>query len=182
MPELEHVRTALGEAQRVGIIGATSLDDEIDHARLMSRAVPSSASLVVDLGSGGGLPALVIAALHPDLALLLVERRAKRADVLRRSVRALGWDDRVTVVAEDVSVVHRRGMHTGVADAVTARAFGSPAATLVAAVPFLGPSGVVICSDPPGSDGGRWSVFEEAGWRLESIDEGVAVLRRCLIR
>ena len=55
---------------------------------------------LVDLGSGGGLPGLVLADAYPERAITLVDRREKRTDFLRRAVRRLGW--------EHVTVMHRR--------------------------------------------------------------------------
>ena len=56
---------------------------------------PASAGTVVDLGSGGGVPGLVIARARPDLRVVLVDRRSSRTDHLSRLVRRLGLDDRV---------------------------------------------------------------------------------------
>jgi 16S rRNA (guanine527-N7)-methyltransferase len=47
-------------------------------------------SRVLDVGSGVGLPGVVVAAHLPDLALELVERRRKRAAFLRMAVAAVG--------------------------------------------------------------------------------------------
>jgi 16S rRNA (guanine527-N7)-methyltransferase len=44
----------------------------------------------LDLGSGPGFPGLVIAALHPNMPVVLVESRARRAEFLERCVTALG--------------------------------------------------------------------------------------------
>ena len=52
----------------------------VAHADAFAAALPSSAA-VVDLGSGGGLPGLVIAVRRPDLRLTLVERRAHAAPI-----------------------------------------------------------------------------------------------------
>ena len=43
---------------------------------------------MVDLGSGGGVPGLVIARARPDLRLVLVDRRAARTDHLDPPGRA----------------------------------------------------------------------------------------------
>ena len=45
---------------------------------------------VLDLGSGAGLPGLVLAALRPDLQIVLVEPLLRRATFLREAVEALG--------------------------------------------------------------------------------------------
>ncbi len=85
----------------------------------MSEIIPSGAS-VVDVGSGAGLPGIVLAVARPDLSITLVEPLARRTAFLSEAVTALGLDATVTVVrgrAEDVV----DGPPAG-ADVVTARA------------------------------------------------------------
>ncbi len=48
------------------------------------------AGVVVDVGSGGGFPGLVIAAVAPGVEVHLVEARRKRADLLGEMAEALG--------------------------------------------------------------------------------------------
>ncbi|MDT8280492.1 MAG: 16S rRNA (guanine(527)-N(7))-methyltransferase RsmG, partial [Erythrobacter sp.] len=43
----------------------------------------------LDLGSGPGFPGLVIAALHPNMPMVLVESRSRRAEFLARCIAAL---------------------------------------------------------------------------------------------
>ncbi len=43
----------------------------------------------LDLGSGPGFPGLVIAALHPNMPVVLVESRARRVEFLERVIAAL---------------------------------------------------------------------------------------------
>jgi len=43
----------------------------------------------LDLGSGPGFPGLVIAALHPNMPVVLVESRSRRAEFLTRCIAAL---------------------------------------------------------------------------------------------
>lgn len=43
----------------------------------------------LDLGSGPGFPGLVIAALHPNMPVVLVESRSRRAEFLARCIAAL---------------------------------------------------------------------------------------------
>ena len=44
----------------------------------------------MDLGTGAGFPGIVIAALRPELPVVLVESRARRVEFLEASARALG--------------------------------------------------------------------------------------------
>ena len=60
-----------------------------DSAQLL-RAVPRGTSPWLDLGTGAGFPGLVIAAMRPDIAVVLVESRKKRVDWLTRAASELG--------------------------------------------------------------------------------------------
>jgi 16S rRNA (guanine527-N7)-methyltransferase len=89
------------------------------NCAVMSSLVPKGAS-VVDVGSGAGLPGIVLAVARPDLSITLVEPLARRTAFLSEAVTALGLEAIVTVVrgrAEDVV----DGPPAG-ADVVTARA------------------------------------------------------------
>jgi 16S rRNA (guanine527-N7)-methyltransferase len=84
-----------------------------------SEMIPIGAS-VVDVGSGAGLPGIVLAVARPDLTITLVEPLARRTAFLSEAVTALGLDATVTVVrgrAEDLA-----SGPSVAADVVTARA------------------------------------------------------------
>ena len=92
------------------------------NCAVMSEIIPIGAS-VVDVGSGAGLPGIVLAVARPDLTITLVEPLARRTAFLSEAVTGLGLDATVTVVrgrAEDVV----DGPPAG-ADLVTARAVAS---------------------------------------------------------
>jgi 16S rRNA (guanine527-N7)-methyltransferase len=89
------------------------------NCAVMSEMIPLGAS-VTDVGSGAGLPGIVLAVARPDLTITLVEPLARRTAFLSEAVTALGLDTTVTVVrgrAEDVA-----GGPPAAADIVTARA------------------------------------------------------------
>jgi len=74
-------------------------------------------SSVLDVGSGAGLPGIVLAIARPDLKLTLVEPLARRCDFLVEVVEALALEERVEVVRA------RAEEYSGpLADVVTARA------------------------------------------------------------
>jgi 16S rRNA (guanine527-N7)-methyltransferase len=88
------------------------------NCAVTSEVIDINAS-VVDVGSGAGLPGIVLAIARPDLTITLVEPLARRTAFLSEAVTALGLDATVTVVrarAEDLA----GGRPT--ADVVTARA------------------------------------------------------------
>ncbi|GAB1688388.1 16S rRNA (guanine(527)-N(7))-methyltransferase RsmG [Krasilnikovia sp. M28-CT-15] len=89
------------------------------NCAVLADLIPKGA-YVVDVGSGAGLPGIVLAVARPDLTITLVEPLARRTAFLSEAVTALGLDATVTVVrgrAEEVA-----GGPPVAADVVTARA------------------------------------------------------------
>ena len=84
------------------------------------RIEPSD-RLAVDVGSGGGSPALPMKIAAPALKMVLVESRVKKCAFLREAVRHLGLTD-VTVENERVEDLATRSELQGAADLVTMRA------------------------------------------------------------
>jgi 16S rRNA (guanine527-N7)-methyltransferase len=145
---------ALTAIQARGAIGEASIERAIDHSLHYVRRIPADVARLADLGSGGGLPGLVIAVQRPDLFVTLVERRHTRADLLRRAVASLGLGARVTVLADDVAVLLRTSPKAF--DVVTARSFAAAAITARCAGALLRPGGTLVVSEPPEDDPERW--------------------------
>jgi 16S rRNA (guanine527-N7)-methyltransferase len=163
---------ALTSSQALGMLGDRPVAEVVDHALAFVAALDGVDGLVLDLGTGGGVPGLVIARARPDLRLTLVDRRAARTDHLRRLVRRLGLAERVDVVTADTNALGLRG------DAAVARGFGPPAVTLAAAVPLVRAGGRIVVSEPPQPDPDRWSAALLADYgvrRLPHADGRVAV-------
>lgn len=155
---------ALLDAQRRGFLGPRPIPEVISHARGFVRALEACDRVVesvLDLGSGGGVPGLIIAHDLPASRLTLLDRRAKRTDALERLVRRLGWQDRITVACTDVTTF----VPDGPFDAVVARGFGPPEFTLAQAARFVGDGGPIVISEPPEVD--RWDdrLLAELGLR-----------------
>jgi 16S rRNA (guanine527-N7)-methyltransferase len=170
------LRDALASSQRLGMLGARPIDEVIDHGHAFVVALADVTGTVVDLGTGGGVPGLVIAAARPDLRMVLVDRKVGRTDHVRRLVTRLRWQDRVTVLTAEVpGVVLDRP-----ADAVVARGFGPPALTIGVAARLVRPGGMVVISEPPGGGPSRWcaDVLARADVELvPSPDPRVATFR-----
>lgn len=77
--------------RHVNLTGARDLHEILDahlpDSFALAKLCPERAN-VVDIGSGGGLPALPFAILRPDCHVTLVEPRAKRVAFLNMAVRA----------------------------------------------------------------------------------------------
>ena len=160
----------LRDAQRFGFFGDRPIEAAVAHAGQYVAAIGSLRpdARILDLGSGGGLPGLVIAEAYPTAAVVLLDRRQKRTDFLERALRRLDWDH-VEVWCRDAESVVRRITDGEVPpfDVVTARGFGPPEFTLRTAVACAVPDGVIIISEPPAGD--RWDPrwLDELDVRIE---------------
>ncbi len=152
----ERLVAQLTTARGLGFLGPGPIEDQIRHAEAFVAAISDRTGPLLDLGSGGGLPGLVLALRRPDLEIVLLDATAARVELLRASIGELGVDGRVEVAHGRAEVLGRTPLR-GTFDVVTARSFGPPAATAECAAPFLRVGGVLVVSEPPeGVD--RWPV------------------------
>jgi 16S rRNA (guanine527-N7)-methyltransferase len=152
------LREVLLRAQRLGTLGDRPIDEVIEHARCFLAGLDGVTGRVLDIGTGAGVPGLIIAHDRPDVVMVLTDRRATRMDELIRAVKSLGMDDRVSVVTADVADLARDPEFAGTFDVVVSRGFGPPEATIRAARPFLKNGGRFVVSEPPTTDPNRWPV------------------------
>lgn len=124
---------------RINLTGASSAEEVItEHlpdSFALAALTPPGAK-VVDIGSGGGLPALPFAILRPDCDVTLVEPRGKRVAFLRTALRGL---------AVTATVLARRLEECALADFDVAgsKATFPPAEWLVRGSKLVAPSGFV---------------------------------------
>lgn len=128
------------EGEERGLIGPLELP------RLWTRhvvncgvAAPLFQGRVGDVGSGAGLPGLVLAIARPDVEWVLIEPMERRVAWLSEQVAELELDN--------VEVVRARGEEwsgAGSLDAVTARAVSALRTLLPSTVPLVRPGGEVL--------------------------------------
>lgn len=104
-----------------------------DCIQLVDHAPRETGSTWVDLGSGGGLPGLVVAAAYPSDTVHLIESDGRKCAFLRHASRLMQvntrvWEGRVEEVALKV---------TPAPDIVTARALAPLATVLRYSKPWL---------------------------------------------
>lgn len=104
--------------------------------------LPRRAKSLVDIGSGAGLPGLVIA-MATSLKVTLIERDIRKASFLREAARSLGLQG-VEIKNEDAHFIH------GSYDVITARALSSLADLCELALPLMGKTS--ICFFPKGEN------------------------------
>jgi 16S rRNA (guanine527-N7)-methyltransferase len=178
VPEPRSLEDVLGTAQRLGTLGALPIPDVIAHSRQFVDALAGITGTVMDIGTGAGVPGLIIAVDRPDLTLVLTDRREARMDALARGVTAMGIRDRVKVLTADVAVLGQNPEHAAAYDAVVCRGFASPDVTATLARPLLKNGGTLIVSEPPVSDPSRWpaDLLNRLGFDSPEYRPGVVCL------
>jgi 16S rRNA (guanine527-N7)-methyltransferase len=162
----------LEEARAADLLGTMDLESQIAHAlgfahafeQACARPVPPPAPFPgrwLDLGSGGGLPGLVLAQYWPTSAGVLLDSSERRTGFLAEAVVALRWEERVRVVRARAEDAGRDPELRGAFAAVWARSFGSPPVTAECAAPFLGQGGLLVVSEPPPPDAGSATQLTE---------------------
>jgi 16S rRNA (guanine527-N7)-methyltransferase len=165
------------DAQRIGLLGPGPVERHLDQASAFGAAIPETPARFADLGSGSGVPGLVLAALvWPDAWAVLVESQGRRVHHLRRAVEVLGIGERVEVHAGRAEDAGRRELRE-TCDVVVARAFGPPAMVAECAVALLRPGGSLYVSEPPVTTTDRWPAdrLAELGFEPAAIMVGPAV-------
>ncbi len=143
----DQLQRVLDRARTLGFLGPGSIASQHEHAQRFLEGVPEDAA-ILDLGSGGGLPGLVIATERPRTSGVLFDGMEKRTTFLSWALRELGVVDWSVERgrAEESDVQQRWRGHF---DVVTARGFGPPSATLECAIGLIRPGGVLLISEPP---------------------------------
>jgi 16S rRNA (guanine527-N7)-methyltransferase len=169
---------ALEEARRLGFLGEEPLEQQVRHSLGFARALASVAAAPpaswMDLGSGGGLPGLVLAWHWPQSRAVLLDANLRRTDALQGAVTAMDWAGRVRVQRARAEEAGREPEWRGSQQVVVTRSFGPSAVVAECAAPFLEVGGYLVVSEPPARDpaGGhpdRWPALPLADLGLRPL-------------
>jgi len=103
---------------------------------------PSGEPSLLDIGSGAGFPGLVLAALHPERPVTLVESRERKAAFLAEAARELGLP-RVRVVRDHFRAASAQQL-AGAVECATVRALRLPEAAFLALLQALPDHGRLV--------------------------------------
>lgn len=165
---------------------AADLDEAVDRLLIEPLAAaryiaPQSTSLL-DVGSGGGSPALPLKIAVPRLRLRMVESKTRKAVFLREAVRELGLEGATVETSRFEELLARPELHEGL-DLVTIRAVRVEPRTLVSLQAFLRPGGQVFLFRGPGGADVADSLTPTLAWvatypLVEALRSRLVVLRK----
>ncbi len=151
------LESVLEEARTLGLLGPESVDRHIRHAQTLATRVDPPDSFL-DLGSGAGVPGLVLALAWPEARGTLLDASARRIAFCERAITSLGLTDRIDSIRDRAETAGRESTLRERFGVVVARSFARPAVTAECAAPFVRPGGRLLVSEPPGaaSSSERW--------------------------
>ena len=129
---------------KINLTSLTDPDEAVD--RLLLEPVAAAASLphrirLMDLGSGGGSPAIPLGLALQAVEVVMIESRGRKAAFLREAAREVGLPARVEAARfEDVA---QAGTFAGSMDVVTMRAVRMDESALHSAATFMNSGGVL---------------------------------------
>jgi 16S rRNA (guanine527-N7)-methyltransferase len=171
--------------RKINLTALRDVDDAVDRLVLEPlaalRQLPYGGGRLIDLGSGGGSPAIPIVLARPDFDLTMVEIKARKAAFLREAVRVLGLSGALVETGRYQDLLGVGG-HRGTYTALSIRALRVEASALREAAEFLAPDGVALLfRGPSGPD--ALADADPLAWigtypLLESLRSRVSVFRR----
>ncbi|MHB8246541.1 MAG: 16S rRNA (guanine(527)-N(7))-methyltransferase RsmG [Acidimicrobiales bacterium] len=188
----DDLRPYLVHARELGFVGAASVDNHLHHSLAfldLVRGVDSNVgrsgqaydpAKIVDLGSGGGIPGLVLAVELKSTTITLLESSERRAVWLSSVVENLSLTATVAVIRQRAEDFGRLAASRNSFNVVTARSFGPPAVVAECAAPLLDIGGHLIVSEPPAEEveGGGNSLARWPATGLAEFGFGIPQYRR----
>lgn len=168
MEKLRCYEALLHKWQRaVNLVGPATLAESwerhfLDSAQL-SPFIPDEAKTLYDLGSGAGFPGLVLAMMHPELAVTLVESDEKKCAFLA----AVSRESEVPVTVKAMRI-EKAAESLPPPDVVTARALAPLEKLLEYIYPWVQVNPALICVFPKGQMAAAEIEAARANWGFDS--------------
>ena len=123
--------------------GDEAIDRLLIEPLVAARFLPCRDAVAIDIGSGGGSPAIPLKVLVPGLSMRMVESKTRKAAFLREVTRALELDKTEVEAVRFEELLIRPALHDAT-DVLTMRAVKIDAKTLAGLQSFLKPNGLLF--------------------------------------
>lgn len=156
----DSLHAVLEGAREAGFLGPGPVEVHRRHAEGFAAAAEAALgrapAMFADLGTGGGVPGLVLALRWTGARGIFVDSNHRRTVALRLAVARVGVEDRIEVLEERAEIVGRPPAHRERYEVVTARSFAGSAVTAEVAAGLVTVRGILVVSEPPDPSGERW--------------------------
>ena len=133
--------------KRMNLTALDERDEGIDRLLIEPlvavKYLPSQSAAVLDIGSGGGSPAIPMKLAASGIALRMVEAKTRKAAFLREAIRQLNLGDTVVEASRHEELLSRPDLHEA-AGVVTVRAVRIEVRLLTGLQAFLAPGGEIF--------------------------------------
>jgi 16S rRNA (guanine527-N7)-methyltransferase len=176
----------LTEAQALGFLGPGDPASHISHALGFADAAlvrGGAPGRFADLGTGGGVPGLVLAECWPEAEVAFIESSVRRSRALASWVETLDLGDRVQVLEGRAEDWARNAECRETFDLVTARSFARPGITAEIGCGLVRVGGQLVVSEPPVGEG-RWPTapLSDLGFAPAEAVEARGAHYACLLK
>lgn len=173
---------------RVSDVTPDALDRLLVEPLVAARYVAVRGPRMIDIGSGGGSPAIPLALALPETRLLMVESKTRKSVFLREAIRSLGLTRAEVVTTRFEELLARPDLHEA-NDLVTIRAVRLESRVLGTLQAFTKPGGQVFLFRGSGGSGHSdptESVTPPLTWKatyplIESLRSRLVVLEKRVV-
>jgi len=159
-----------------------ALDRLLIEPVVAARHVPPSTARMLDVGTGGGSPAIPLALASSCPYLFMVESKTRKSMFLREVVRTLDLTGAKVITGRFEELLTRPDFHETF-DVVSVRAVRVESRTLQTLQAFVKPGGLVLLFRGPGTSTKPESVTPPLAWQatyplIESLRSRLVVLTK----
>jgi 16S rRNA (guanine527-N7)-methyltransferase len=171
---------------KINLTSLSNPDEAIDRLvlepLLAARFVRQEASTLIDIGSGGGSPAVPLKLALPHLALTMVEVKTRKAAFLREAVRQLGLTTTTVETARAEELLPRTDLHEAFS-VLSVRAVRVEARVMNTLQAFVQPGGQILLFRGPSGPDAPAAVVPPLAWEgtyplVEAVQSRLTVIAK----
>ena len=161
---------------------ADAIDRLLIEPVVAAKHVPPNTTRMLDVGTGGGSPAIPLALAASCPCLFMVESKTRKSVFLREVVRALDLSDAEVITSRFEELLARQDLHETF-DLVSVRAVRVESRVLLTLQTFVRPGGLVLLFRGSGTSAQSETVTPPLSWQatyplIESLRSRLVVLTK----